>query len=668
MTASIQRFNRLKASTAIDIETKAMQNIIDSTSKRLAKGKPAGNMTVESDSNWKSRQTIAAAIACGLFVCSCASPGIKRLDQPLASSPLVGDLINSNRLTPGTRAVLGGGEQIRAYRRDPAQAISALREDLGPAPTGAERLALIELCSDTGDRLADEDSRAAVGYHLAAAELAFEPAIAAAGSGKSDDAPLAAAYNHSAGRVATILFNSAYSWNKSATFAGPWKNYRLRYRSSGASSIDPAEYDSLESADRIELRNYEMERIRSEGIGAAMIVHRKGTDKRREKNPFLSPIGMTVPVNALLDFGRGGGEVELRLTDLLLTNTVAVRGRKLPAAADLTVPLVVQADYDVDRKAGFKAMTHPDKYLDHTGLYQLEPFRPDQIPIILVHGLMSNPEIWLEALNELRADPKLRDKYQLMVFRYSTGFPIVYNSAFLRERLQQFQERYDPGRRNPHFRQMILVGHSMGGVLSNAQVRPSGNVFKDFLFDRPIEDLDDLTEEQKRTVRDILIFEANPNVSRVICLAAPHRGSNIATSPIGNLGHKLVSFPREIFMDRSLVDIEGLTEAGREVIEDRPDSVRGLKPGSPVLTAILENPVRDGVAVHSIIGRHKPEQSLEESSDTVVPYTSAHLDEAVSEKVVHATHTTICKHPEAVEEMRRILYRHAGLGTPRESE
>ncbi len=639
-----------------------MQNIIDFTSTRLAKGKPAGNMTAESGSKRKSRQNIAGAVACGLLVCSCASPGIKRLDQPLASSPLVGDLVNSNRLTPGTQAILREGERKRAYRRDPAQAISALREDVGPSPTAAERLALVELCSDTGHRLTDEDSRAAVGYYLAAAELAFEPAIAAAGSGKSTDAPLAAAYNHSAGQVATILFNSGHSWSKSATFAGPWKNYRLRYRSSGAASIDPTDYDSLEAADRIELRNYEMERLRSEGIGAAMIVHRKGTDERREKNPFLSPIGMTVPVNALLDFGRGGDEVELRLTDLLLTDAVAVRGRKLPAAADLTVPLVVQADYDVDRKAGFKAMTHPDKYLDHTGLYQLEPFRPDQIPVILVHGLMSNPEVWLETLNELRADPKLRDKYQLLVFRYSTGFPIVYNSAFLREWLRQFQAHY--GRRNPNFRQMVLTGHSMGGVLSNAQVRSSGDVFADFLFDRPIEDLEDLTEEQKRTLRDILIFEANPNVSRVICVAAPHRGSNIATSPIGNLGHKLVRFPREIFMDRSLVDIEGLTEAGREVIEDRPDSVRGLKPGSPVLTAILENPVRDGVAVHSIIGRHKPEQSLEESSDKVVPYPSAHLDEAVSEKVVQATHTTICKHPEAIEEMRRILYRHAGLGTP----
>jgi hypothetical protein len=51
---------------------------------------------------------------------------------------------------------------------------------------------------------------------------------------------------------------------------------------------------------------------------------------------------------------------------------------------------------------------------------------------------------------------------------------------------------------------------------------------------------------------------------------------------------------------------------------------------------------------------------LLESSDTVVPYTSAHLDEAVSEKVVHATHTSILSNPEAIEEMRRILYLHAG--------
>lgn len=612
----------------------------------------------------------AVILVGGVFLASCASPGIQRLDEPIVSSPVIGDLLSSKRQTEGTRAILETNGETKAFQKDPDAVIAARYESLSSGSSSEERLAVIELCTDTGESRADEDSHAAVGYFLAAAELSYPSAIDAAANGTTEGDLVARAYAHSVARVATLLFEIDPTGRETVEAKGPWRSYRVRCRTKGGGNVvDPAAFDRLESADRIELVNYEMKRIRREGFGAAMILHQEGSEKRREANPFLSPIGMTVPVNAVLDFGHGrGGEVEVRYTDLLLTEEVRVGGRILPAAADLTIPLAVMVDYDVDRKAGFKAMTHPDRYLDHTGLYQLEPFRPNQIPIVLVHGLMSSPEVWVKAINELRADPGIRKNYQLLVFRYSTGFPIAYNSAFLRKRLSEFRNFYDPSGTNPRMSDKVLVGHSMGGILSNAQVRPSGDAFTGALFDRPIEELGGVTEDQKRALREMLVFDANREVTRVICVAAPHRGSNLATGFIGNLGHGLVRFPREVMLGASLLDVEGLTDEGRAIIRDRPDSVRGLKPDSPVLEAILANPIRDGVAMHSIVGRHKPEQDLEESSDTVVPYLSAHLDEAVSEKVVHATHTTICQNEDAIEELRRILYLHAGLPAPSRPE
>ena len=56
--------------------------------------------------NRKSRQSIAGAIACGLLICSCASPGIVRLTQPLTDSSLIGDLLSSDKLTPATETYL----------------------------------------------------------------------------------------------------------------------------------------------------------------------------------------------------------------------------------------------------------------------------------------------------------------------------------------------------------------------------------------------------------------------------------------------------------------------------------------------------------------------------------------------------------------------------------
>ena len=65
--------------------------------------------------------------------------------------------------------------------------------------------------------------------------------------------------------------------------------------------------------------------------------------------------------------------------------------------------------------------------------------------------------------------------------------------------------------------------------------------------------------------------------------------------------------------------------------------------------------------MHSIIAQKNPEQALEESSDGVVPYRSAHLEETATEKVVPgANHQNVVDDPRCVQEILRILRRHAG--------
>ena len=209
-------------------------------------------------------------------------------------------------------------------------------------------------------------------------------------------------------------------------------------------------------------------------------------------------------------------------------------------------------------------------------------------------------------------------------------------------------------------RKMVLIGHSMGGMLSNMQVRSSGESFTNLLFDRPLDEIEGMSDAQRTSLEELLIYEANPDVSRAIYVASPHRGSRLATGALGRFGTKLIKFPMKLLTVEPLPEIEGITESGRELLKNRPDSISALHPDSPLPKAILKQPVRKGVTIHSVIGRHKPKQPLLESSDGVVPYTSAHLDVASSEKVVHATHTTITGNQAAIEEVRRILYLHAG--------
>jgi hypothetical protein len=208
-------------------------------------------------------------------------------------------------------------------------------------------------------------------------------------------------------------------------------------------------------------------------------------------------------------------------------------------------------------------------------------------------------------------------------------------------------------------REMVIIGHSMGGILSDAQIRSSGDSLAKLMFDRPIDELN-IKDDEKANLKNLLTYEANPNITRAVFLAAPHRGSDIAVKPIGALGSWLIKFPNRVVKSLQLNQIEGLTPMGKEIARSYPNGVSGLSPRSPAQLAILGQPIRRGVSTHSLIGNHKMTTPLAESSDTVVPYWSAHLDGVNSEKVLDAKHTTITHDPHAIEEIRRILYLHIG--------
>src|SRR5207248_11392471 len=88
----------------------------------------------------------------------------------------------------------------------------------------------------------------------------------------------------------------------------------------------------------------------------------------------------------------------------------------------------------------------------------------DRIPLVFVHGLVSSPFTWVETINGLQADPEIRKHYQFWAFAYPTGNPILYSALRLREELAKADKLY------PNHRPYVVVGHSMGGILAQAQV------------------------------------------------------------------------------------------------------------------------------------------------------------------------------------------------------
>jgi len=103
-------------------------------------------------------------------------------------------------------------------------------------------------------------------------------------------------------------------------------------------------------------------------------------------------------------------------------------------------------------------------------LVGLEPYRPGQIPIVFIHGTGSSSGRWRNLINDLQSDAAIRKGFQFWSFSYATGNPVQFSADQLRELLQAAVRQLDPRGRDPALRQIVLIGHSQGGLLAKWQV------------------------------------------------------------------------------------------------------------------------------------------------------------------------------------------------------
>jgi hypothetical protein len=206
---------------------------------------------------------------------------------------------------------------------------------------------------------------------------------------------------------------------------------------------------------------------------------------------------------------------------------------------------------------------------------------------------------------------------------------------------------------------MVLLGHSMGGLLSHAVAADSGNKFWELNSDRRFDDIIG-PPEVLQELRQYLFFEPLPFVRRVVFLATPHRGSESSRGVVGRVGAGLISDPDHLgdLLARLIKDNRDAFDRRR--FRRLPTSIETLAPDSDVLLALLGMRPGPGVTFHSIIGSIRP-GGVATATDGIVPYRSAHFEAAASERVVRSDHG-VQKNPEAIREVHRILLEHLGLG------
>jgi pimeloyl-ACP methyl ester carboxylesterase len=287
----------------------------------------------------------------------------------------------------------------------------------------------------------------------------------------------------------------------------------------------------------------------------------------------------------------------------------------------------------------------------------IEPYQPGKIPVILVHGLLSDSFTWTALGNELRVHPELRQRYQFWTYSYASGEPFLTSAAVLREELARVRATYDPERCDPALGRIVLVGHSMGGLIAKLQATHSGDALWASSATRPLESLN-APPYVHRQLRRGFYFTPSPDVARIVFIGTPHRGSAWASRTVGQVGAALVAEPPE------------RKASFEQLVRDNPDVFRGdlqqriptsvdlLEPTSALLQAMNELPYRSGVPLHTILGSGR--WTLGEGpSDGVVAVDSARLEGVQSELVVDASHEELPRQEAVMAEVVRILRRHA---------
>ena len=408
---------------------------------------------------------------------------------------------------------------------------------------------------------------------------------------------------------------------------------------------------------------------RSFGLGVPLIgvYTPPALEDRKKEDRFLPKVQLTCPATGFLKIDPfisqvQGDDPTYRGEDLaydpLKTKEIRIGDRTAPLETDFTTPLAYLID-NIPPPEKMKAFFDAETWVGREGLYMVQPFQSGKIPIVFVHGLISSPLTWLPLFNDLLGDPQIRERYQLWFFRYATGNPILFSASTLRDSLVEISRAYDPEGTTPAFNQMVLISHSMGGLLSKTMVQQSGDRVWRTIFDKPIDELD-IPVEQRSMLERIAFFEPLPFVSRVIFIAVPHRGSEMARMPIVEMLQSIVKPARRVATTLTTEVISSLSldsDAMNEILSKRiPTGVDSLRPDNPMLQTLIEIPIDPRVPYHSIIGNHEAADTPG-GTDTVVPYDSSHLEGASSEKIVRSDHG-VHAHPLAIRELKRILGEH----------
>lgn len=600
-----------------------------------------------------------------LFASACATPvGVTRLDEQAAHRELNANVLSTGKPSEYATQLLERNALGERFAQDPERVLAELNSGLGRQDERDRLFALSELSFAHAEESRNRS------YYLASAAYAYAFLFPP----NPTEAP--SQYDPRL-RLAVDLYNRGIALGL-ATNDGKEVDLSARQLSLPFGTLDLVvnakafSYGGYHLTKFVSLADLEVRGLRNTyreaGIGAALsakVEPSPGSTANRwipptAKVPITAFVRFDDPRRAMSD-GRLHGIMEIY--DEAEMPTVQVGSYAVPLESDPSAALAYRLEgapvWDFElagfRRGDFSLLSKGGN--GENGLYMLHPYLPGLIPVVLVHGTASSPARWAEMANELLGDPAIAAHYQIWFFIYNSGNPIVLSAMRLRESLQAVRKGVDPEGKDTALDQMVLIGHSQGGLLTKMIVVDSDDRFWNNVTKVSFEKAD-LDPETRDLLARAMFFKPLPFVTRVIFIATPHRGSYMASNPIVKFGNKFLNLPGGLA--KTVVALGKFREPSMMGTPFTiPTALDNMDPSNRFIKALSATPITPGVKVNSIIPV-KGDGPVAEGNDGVVEYKSAHIDGVESELVVHSGHSTQAT-PETIEEVRRILYEHAGI-------
>lgn len=621
-------------------------------------------------------QLVGLALA-ALLLQGCATPvGINPVDIQTGYQINTISALSAGEASEASKMVLRRNGLMDRFETEPEAVLAELHASLKPSGDEDKLFALAELSMLQGERTNDHP------YFLAASIYAWSLLFPGDGGVqlKPSDPRYRLAYdlynqgiaqgladpeNDDQGEIEVYLKPGAYPlpFGKLTTTIDEsdltWGGYKLEH------------FISTASMQVRGLRN----RYRTPGLGASLAasISERETGKKVIGSDRIGP-RIKVPITAVLNLGDArrhltSGEINAHINVYAADQTeeISIDGHPQPVEFDPTAALAHQLQdnplYAMEianffSGGLFSSMVPHNRARD--GLFTLRPYRPGKIPIVLVHGTASSPARWAELVNELEGDRNIREKYQIWAFMYDSANPIPYSAGRLRVALQNAIKEFDPEGKDSALQRMVVIGHSQGGLLTKMTAIDTGTRLWDLISDKPFDQIT-VSSESRQLLQDSLFFTPLPFVKRVVFISTPQHGAMAAAYEwVTGLVARLVKLPSTVITGIAQAATSSGDAKLNRMLRRPPTAADNMNPNNPGLKILASIPVTPTVRAHSIIAV-EGDGPIEEGDDGVVAYKSAHIDEAVSEKVIRWGHS--CQdQPEAIEEVRRILMEH--LSTP----